>query len=149
MDDIIASFFNDYLLKHIVIICIMFAGVVAAMAIDLVMGIRKAKERGEARNSTGLKKTAAKAQKYLSPMLCLVVVDLMACILIPIPIFTMLWGAYCVFCEFVSVREKSWEKEEILKAQKTMTVIIENKEDIAKLAANIMFKEKEVTDGEV
>lgn len=46
------------------------------------------------------------------------------------------------FCEFISVREKSWEKAELRKAEKTMSVIIENKEDIAKLAAQILFESK-------
>ena len=58
----------------------------------------------------------------------------------------MLWAVYCVFCEFKSVREKSWEKAELRKAEKTMSIIIENKDDIARLAAQILFetqKEKE------
>ena len=52
----------------------------------------------------------------------------------------MLWAAYCVFCEFKSVREKSWEKAELRKAEKTMSIIIENKDDIARLAAQILFE---------
>ena len=52
----------------------------------------------------------------------------------------MIWTVYCIFCEFISVREKSWEKAELRKAEKTMSVIIENKEDIAKLAAQILFE---------
>ena len=43
---------------------------------------------------------------------------------------------------FLRVREKSWEKAELRKAEKTMSVIIENKEDIAKLAAQILFESK-------
>lgn len=54
----------------------------------------------------------------------------------------MIWTVYCIFCEFISVREKSWEKAELRKAEKTMSVIIENKEDIAKLAAQILFESK-------
>ena len=67
-------------------------------------------------------------------------------IIIPFPVFAMLWAVYCVFCEFKSVREKSWEKAELRKAEKTMSIIIENKDDIARLAAQILFetqKEKE------
>lgn len=43
-------------------------------------------------------------------------------------------------------REKSWEKAELRKAENTMSVIIENKDDIAKIMAQILFdseKEKE------
>ena len=73
-------------------------------------------------------------------------IDLICCVVIPFPIFAMLWAAYVCFCEFKSVREKSWEKEELRKAEKTMSIIIENKDDIARLAAQILFesqKEKE------
>lgn len=45
----------------------------------------------------------------------------------------MLWSAYCVFCEFVSVREKAWEKAEIRRQERTMKVILENKDDIARM----------------
>ena len=41
---------------------------------------------------------------------------------------------------------ESWEKAELRKAEKTMSIIIENKDDIARLAAQILFetqKEKE------
>ena len=51
----------------------------------------------------------------------------------------MIWPGYCIFCVFKSVREKSWEKEELRKAEKTMSVIIENKDDIAKIMAQILF----------
>jgi hypothetical protein len=99
-----------------------------------------AKKRGEARTSTGYKKTASKAQKYFSPFMVLVFIDLICCVVIPFPVFSMFWAAYCVFCEFKSVREKSWQKAELRKAEKTMSVIIENKDDIAKLAAQILFE---------
>jgi hypothetical protein len=52
----------------------------------------------------------------------------------------MLWAAFCIFCEFKSVREKAWQKEELRNAEKTMNVIIENKDDIAKLVAAILFE---------
>ena len=45
----------------------------------------------------------------------------------------MLWSAYCVFCEFVSVREKAWEKAEIRRQERTMKVILEKKDDIARM----------------
>lgn len=53
----------------------------------------------------------------------------------------MIWTGYCIFCEFKSVREKSWEKAELRKAEKTMSVIIENKDDIARMVAQILFDE--------
>lgn len=55
----------------------------------------------------------------------------------------MIWTGYCIFCEFKSVREKAWEKEELRKAEKTMSVIIENKDDIARMVAQILFDEEQ------
>ena len=49
---------------HIVLIALCIAATIGAMFVDLVSGIMKAKQRGEARTSTGYKKTAIKAKKY-------------------------------------------------------------------------------------
>lgn len=129
-------------MMHAVLISVAAAAMLGAMAIDFMFGIYKAKQRGEARTSTGYKKTAAKAQKYFSPFMVLVFIDIIGSVVIPFPVFSMLWAAYCVFCEFKSVREKSWQKEELRKAERTMSIILENKEDIAKMAAQILFETK-------
>ena len=47
-----------------------------------------------------------------------------------------------MFCEFVSVREKSWQKAEIRKQEKTVSILLENKEDLARAFVEIM-KEQE------
>jgi hypothetical protein len=60
----------------------------------------------------------------------------------------MLWAAYCVFCEFVSVREKAWTKAELDKQDRTMSVIIENKEDIARLVAKLMTQQQEAKEAQ-
>jgi hypothetical protein len=60
----------------------------------------------------------------------------------------MLWAAYCVFCEFVSVREKAWTKAELDKQDRTMSVIIENKEDIARLVAKLMAQQQETKEAQ-
>lgn len=140
MKDTLTAFINEHLMMHAVLISVAAAAMLEAMAIDFMFGIYKAKQRGEARTSTGYKKTAAKAQKYFSPFMVLVFIDIIGSVVIPFPVFSMLWAAYCVFCEFKSVREKSWQKEELRKAERTMNVILENKEDIAKMAAQILFE---------
>ena len=116
MNDIIETFIHDHLFLHLVLIAVSMTAIIIAM------------------------------EKYFNPFLTLVMIDLICCIVIPFPVFAMLWAVYCVFCEFKSVREKSWEKAELRKAEKTMSIIIENKDDIARLAAQILFetqKEKE------
>lgn len=144
MKDVLEQFVRDHLYVHLLLIVLSVAAVLLAMAVDFFTGLQKARRRGVARTSQGLKKTAAKATKYFTPYMVLVGIDLISCVVMPFPAFSMLWAAYCVYCEFRSVREKSWQKAEIEKAGRTMSVIIENKEDIARLAAEILFnKEKE------
>ena len=139
MRDVIYSFINEHMIIHIVLIALCIAATIGAMSVDLVTGVIKAKQRGEARTSTGYKKTVEKAKKYFTPFIELCFIDLLCCIVIPFPVFSMLWTGYCIFCEFKSVREKSWEKAELRKAEKTMNVIIENKDDIAKILAQMLF----------
>lgn len=140
MSETINTFLNDHLYAHVVIIVLCTVALLISMAVDLYFGVQKAKHNGEATTSTGLKKTCEKARKYFSPFLCLICIDLIACIIVPVPAFSMLWAMYCVYCEFTSVREKSWKKAELRKAERTMNVVIENKEDIAKLVAELLTK---------
>lgn len=142
MKDVIYNFIQQHMMIHIVLIALCVSVTIGAMFVDLVAGVMKARQRGEARRSTGYKKTAVKAKKYFTPFIQLCFIDLLCCVVIPFPVFSMIWTVYCIFCEFISVREKSWEKAELRKAEKTMSVIIENKEDIAKLAAQILFESK-------
>ncbi|WP_302587417.1 hypothetical protein [Paraprevotella clara] len=113
MEKAIIDFIENHMMNHIILIALCVAATIGAMAVDLVSGVQKAKQRGEARTSTGYKKTATKAKKYFTPFLTLCFIDILCCVVIPIPVFSMLWTAYCIFCEFVSVREKSWQKEEL------------------------------------
>lgn len=142
MENIISEFLK-HLFQTSIYIGLEYAGVFLAMAVDLIFGYRKAKLMKIDRNSTALKKTATKGQKYFSPMLCLTIIDVMTCMHVPIPIFTLFWAAYCVWCEFLSVREKSWQKAEMLEAAKTMNVVIKNKDDLAKMVVELMTETKE------
>ena len=142
MDVLINEFLNNHLFKQSIGIGLAYAGVILSMVLDLIFGIRKAKQLGEATTSTGLKKTADKARKYFSPMLCLTIIDVMLSVHIPIPVFTILWAVYCALCEFKSITEKSWQKAELRDAAKTMNVIIKNKEDIAKILVELLEEKK-------
>lgn len=136
-----------HLYGHVAMILVTTAALLIAMGIDLIFGVRKAAQRGEARTSTGLKKTCEKARKYFSPYMVLICIDLLGALLIPVPAFSMLWAAWCIYCEFKSVREKAWQKEELRKAEKTMNVIIENKDDLAKMVAAIIFQQEQSRNG--
>jgi hypothetical protein len=123
---------------HICWLALVYLGVMLAMLLDLITGVRKAKKAGIARTSEGYKRTCDKAIKYIFPMLCLSCIDMMVSSLIPLPLFTMALGAFNIFCEFKSVMEKTHEKKEIRNAEKTMSIILENKEDIAKAMVKLL-----------
>ena len=144
MNEVLQTLLNEHLYKFAIIITLCMSSMLFAMFWDLVLGIKKARENNEATTSTGLKKTCDKARKYFSPFMVTVCIDLIAaCANIPFPIFSMLWTAYCTYCEFISVREKAWKKAEIRKQERTMRVVIENKDDIAKLLVGLLKQNEE------
>ena len=148
MKDIIFNLLHDHLYLHVVLISICVGGIIVAMAVDLFFGIRKAKILGEATTSTGYKKTCEKGRKYFMPFAVLMMIDIIGCIILPAPFFVMIWSAWCIFCEFKSVREKSWTKAELRRAERTMSIIIENKDDIARALSEIVLGGERIAGGE-
>ena len=143
MNEVIQTFAVEHLYRFAFIVSLCMAAMLVDMVVDLIFGVRKAKRNGEATTSTGLKKTCDKARKYFSPFMATVCIDIIAaCANLQVPIFSMLWAAYCVFCEFISIREKAWQKAEIRKQERTMKVILENKEDIAKTLIQLLNQEQ-------
>lgn len=143
MNEVIQTFAVEHLYLFTFIVSLCMAAMLVAMIVDLIFGVRKAKRNGEATTSTGLKKTCDKARKYFSPFMATVCIDIIAaCANLQVPVFSMLWAAYCVFCEFISIREKAWQKAEIRKQERTMKVILENKEDIAKTLIQLLNQEQ-------
>lgn len=138
MTEIIHTLLQEHLCRAALIIAICMGALIVSMAVDLIFGIKKAKENGEATTSRGFKKTCDKARKYFSPFMVAVCIDLIACVVLPFPVFSMIWAGYCVFCEFVSVREKAWKKAEIRKQERTVSILLENKDDIAKMVVNML-----------
>lgn len=144
MNEVIQTFAVEHLYRFAFIVSLCMAAMLVAMVVDLIFGVRKAKRNGEATTSTGLKKTCDKARKYFSPFMATVCIDIIAaCANLQVPIFSMLWAAYCAFCEFISIREKAWQKAEIRKQERTMKVILENKEDIAKTLIQLLNQEQQ------
>lgn len=138
MTEIIHTLLQEHLYRAALIIAICMGALIVSMAVDLIFGIKKAKENGEATTSRGFKKTCDKARKYFSPFMVAVCIDLIACVVLQFPVFSMIWAGYCVFCEFVSVREKAWKKAEIRKQERTVSILLENKDDIAKMVVNML-----------
>ena len=140
------EFISEHLMAHILLITLASAMMIVAMIVDLVFGVYKAKQLGEATTSTGLKKTCEKARKYFSPFMVLVCIDLLSSVISPVPAFSLLWASYCIFCEFISVREKAWQKAEMRKQERTMSIILENKDDIAKMIAELIKRQADGTE---
>lgn len=138
--------FHDFQVHHLylcaLVIFICFATILIAMTIDLIAGIQKAKELHIARTSTGLKKTCDKAKKYFPTFGIASLMDVATCIISPFPLFAIAWTVYLLLCEFKSIREKAYEKAEIRKQDRTMQVILENKDEIAKAVVEIMKEER-------
>lgn len=138
--------FHDFQVHHLylcaLVIFICFATILIAMTIDLIAGIQKAKELHVARTSTGLKKTCDKAKKYFPTFGIASLMDVATCIISPFPMFAIAWTVYLLLCEFKSIREKAYEKAEIRKQERTMKVILENKEDIAKTLMQLLNQEQ-------
>ena len=117
-----------------------YGAVLFAMFIDLITGLRKAKQAGIATTSRLLKKSCDKAIKYFFPMLCLMPVDILASQFLPLPAFTMLMAAFNIFCEWKSIMEKTHTKKEIHEAAQTVSVIVKNKDDLAQVFAEVLNK---------
>lgn len=137
---------------HVVWWVLTYGAVLFAMFIDLITGLRKAKQAGIATTSRLLKKSCDKAIKYFFPMLCLMPVDILASQFLPLPAFTMLMAAFNIFCEWKSIMEKTHTKKEMHEAAQTVSVIVKNKDDLAQVFAEVLNKVasegKEVDNGE-
>ena len=143
MYNIILDFAQHHLFLHALLIFLSTLSLLVAMGIDLLYGVRKAKILGKATTSTGYKMTCEKGRKYFSPYIVLICIDLITCVIVPVPAFSMAWAAWCVFCEFKSVREKAWQKAELRNAENTMNVVIQNKDDIVKLLKEVLFNDND------
>ena len=131
----LTEFVREHLLVHVVLIGLSLSMMIISMAVDLWSGVLKAKKNGQARTSTGFKKTCEKGRKYFSPFLVLVCIDFITCVIIPFPVFSMIWAMYCIFCEFKSVRENHWKKAEMRKQERTFSIALENVDDVKKMVA--------------
>ena len=147
MDFLLETFKNASLHVHAVWLALTYVAVILAMARDFIAGLRKAKLAGKVTTSRALKMTTEKATKYFLPMLCLSCIDVLTSVVLPAPFFTMLMGAFNIFCEWKSVLESTHDKQELRDAANTFNVIVKNKDDIASIimqAMQMMEKKKEL-----
>lgn len=124
-----------------------FACVTFAMFLDLLAGVHKARLRHEATTSKGLKRTAAKAEKYYLPLLCATCFDVIVSPLSSYPVFTAVIGLFLVICEFKSIFESTRTKAELRDAESTMQVIIKGRDDVSKIVSEVLKQLNVKNDG--
>lgn len=103
-------------------LCSIYVLVLLAIMADLWSGVRKAKERGEMRTSTGYKRTVDKIARYYNALVALTIIDGLQMYgiwyldsyygyKIPVfPIVTLIGAIGLALIEFKSIYEKSEEK---------------------------------------
>lgn len=98
--------------RELIITLVPYIIVLVAMIVDFISGVAKARSAGVARVSTGYRRTGRKFLEYFSILLLATLLDVLFSIIEPfsLPFFTFLVAAFLVFCEVVSVREKTESK---------------------------------------
>lgn len=128
---------------YVLIVC---TCVLIAMIIDLVAGIKKAKQRGEICTSYGLRRTIDKSRRYFSLLMLCVLMDIIASLVIKMPYFTLIAGLFLVGVEVLSWFEKADKKER--ENAGLMVNLLKNKEDITKALADAISQTINKSDDE-
>ena len=126
------------IINQLIIILLCYVVDIVAIIIDLRAGIKKAKQRGEYRSSTGLRRTIEKATKYFNFLIfgllfdtlqitvCYLLHNQVGCNLPNIPFITIIFAVGILIIEVKSVYEKAENKtkNEIKDAAKTAKEVI-------------------------
>lgn len=143
IDSILA---HDYpqLTARLSLVLVMWLVVLAAVVINLIAGVNKARSAGIARTSYGFRRTVSKLVQYYSVMLFALMFDIIASLLVKIPYFTMLASAFLVFIEARSVYEKAEDKIKKKAAENIshLLILLDNRDDLLKALSEIL-KNKE------
>lgn len=119
-------------------IVITYMLVMVAMGADLVTGVWKSRKIGRELNSRGYKRTCFKAMNYFLPLMCVSCIDMLASAVISVPVLTLVFGAYCVFCELKSVLESTHDKEAIRNDLRDLLELGENISDVKDLIRKLI-----------
>lgn len=132
------EFLVEHFFEHGVWILITYVLVTVAMAVDLVTGVWKSRKMGRKLNSRGYKRTCGKAVNYFLPMMCMSCIDVLGSAVVGVPVLTMVYGAYCVFCELKSVLETTQDKEAIRNDLRDLLEFGENIGDVKDLIRKLL-----------
>ena len=143
MQEVFYKFAVEHLYLHIILITLAAGTIIVAMGIDMVTGMKKSKKLGQEITSRKMGGTLTKAWDYFAPFTCLTLLDLLASIISPFPIFSMICAGVCVYREFKSIREKSWQKQQIHDFDRTIKIAAADKADLAKILVSILGEGKD------
>lgn len=143
MKETFIHFAEEHLYLHIILITLAAGTIIVSMGIDMFSGINKAKKIGQEITSRKMGGTFTKAWDYFAPFTCLTLLDLLASIILPFPFFSLVCAGVCVYREFKSIREKSWQKQQIHDFDRTIKIAASDKADIAKILASIVGEGKD------
>lgn len=133
----------DVFKLRIGIILIIWGLVLVAIAVDFVSGFRKAKLRGEARTSSGLRRTVDKVVRYYSLMLIALLFDCIVMFFLNYPIVTFIFAGFLFAVELKSIWEKADKKTKKTELETILEIaeLLKNKEDLLNKVIEIV-KEK-------
>lgn len=142
------QFIETNLMSQTVWLALCYCAVIVAMGADLITGVTKSRRMGHKATSKGYKRTCEKAVKYFLPMICLSCIDLLATVIFAAPFLTMIFGAYCIFCELKSVLESTHRKEEIRQLEHIglSALSADSLQQLSRLVADMLSKRKEDCD---
>lgn len=136
---------EDVLKYELAIIGIMWGLSLAAMSLDLAFGWRKAKKRGEARTSYGLRRTVTKGVQYFALLFFMFMFDCIIGFFTLLPVATFFGTLFILFVESKSVFEKAHDKDKrrMSKSLEELVTLLENRDDLIKGISKIVKKESQ------
>ncbi len=154
--------FLELIGPQVLIVACLYALILFVVFLDLLAGIRKAKQRGEYRSSYGLRKTVDKICRYYNMVLVVTAIDIVQMLAVinlnpqtehslpVLPFFTFLGAMFVGFIELKSIYEKSEDKEQakIKDAAKMMAQVLQHSEESELVAGFIEYIKKEKKGGE-
>lgn len=131
----IASSNWDELQKKCFVLMLLYAAAFLATMFDVVFGVIKSISIGLKPTSFRFRDTVTKLIRYFNLLILFTIVDFIISLQVDTPYFTIAGCFYIVFIEIKSWFEKASEKEK--KNIKTITTFLKNKDNVAKILAEL------------
>jgi len=116
-----------------------------AVFLDFLSGVHKARKHKDLISSSGYRRSVDKAVKYVNLMACFTLIDIVLSLFntVTVPFATIVVVVIVCAIEIKSIWERYDEKEKVRDAAKTLSVVLKNKKDLAKLLEALSQTENE------